>query len=134
MNKENLTLLMVNNYPDYIDPAEWSAALRIRVPTLEFRLWPERGDPADIDIVMIDKGTPPGFFEGMTRLRAVAYLGAGIDGLLLEDLPPGVGVVRLATRELASTIHPAADAVSTASRRRLCNAADQPDLAPNCAR
>jgi glyoxylate/hydroxypyruvate reductase len=104
VNKENLTLLMVNDYPDYIDPAEWSAALRIRVPRLEFRLWPERGDPADIDIVMIDKGTPPGFFEGMTRLRAVVYLGAGIDGLLLEDLPPGVGVVRLATRELASEV------------------------------
>ncbi len=104
MNKENITLLMVNDYPDYIDPREWRAALGIRVPRLDFRLWPERGDPADIDIVMIDKGTSPGFFEGMTRLRAVAYLGAGIDGLLLDDLPAGVGVVRLATRELASEV------------------------------
>src|SRR5262245_7257980 len=104
MNKENLTLLMVNDYPDYIDQAEWRSALRIRLPRLESRLWPERGDPADIDIVMIDKGTSPGFFEGMTRLRAVAYLGAGIDGLLLDDLPAGVGVVRLATRELASEV------------------------------
>ena len=74
MNKENITLLMVNDYPDYIDPREWRAALGHRVPGLDFRLWPERGDPADIDIVMIDKGTSPGFFEGMTRLRAVAYL------------------------------------------------------------
>jgi glyoxylate/hydroxypyruvate reductase A len=104
MNREKITLLMVNDYPDYIDPREWKAALETRVPRLDFRLWPERGDPADIDIVMMDKGTSPGFFEGMTRLRAVAYLGAGIDGLLLEDLPPRVGVVRLATRELASEV------------------------------
>jgi glyoxylate/hydroxypyruvate reductase A len=52
---------------------------------------------------MIDKGTSPGFFEGMTRLRA-AYLGAGIDGLRLGDLPAGVVFVRLATRELASEV------------------------------
>src|SRR5262245_25720781 len=95
---------MVNDYPDYIDSREWRDALELRVPRLKFRLWPERGDPADIDIAMIDKGTSPGFFEGMTQLRAVAYLGAGIDGLLLDDLPAGVSVVRLATRELASEV------------------------------
>jgi glyoxylate/hydroxypyruvate reductase A len=99
-----LTLLMVNDYPDYIDPQEWKKALQARVPNFDFRLWPDGGDPADIDIVLIDKGTPPGFFAGMTKLRAVAYLGAGIDGLLLGDLPAGVGVVRLATRELASEV------------------------------
>ena len=57
-----------------------------------------------MDIVLIDKGTPPGLFEGMTRLRALIFLGAGIDGLRLAELPAGVGVVRLATRELASEV------------------------------
>ncbi len=104
MAEKKLTLLMVNDYPDYIDPHEWKNALKARVPHLDFRLWPDRGDPADIDIVLIDKGTAPAFFTGMTRLRAVGYLGAGIDGLWIGDLPPGVGVMRLATRELASEV------------------------------
>ncbi|RWN56857.1 MAG: glyoxylate/hydroxypyruvate reductase A [Mesorhizobium sp.] len=99
-----LTLLMVNDYPDYIDAGEWARSLKARVSGLDFRLWPHHGDPGDIDLVLIDKGTPRGFFEGMTRLRAVAYLGAGIDGLQLGELPAGVGVVRLATRELASEV------------------------------
>ena len=104
MTERMLTLLMVNDYPDYIDPQEWKKALQARVPKLDFRLWPDGGDPADINIVLIDKGTPLGFFAGMTKLRAVAYLGAGIDGLQLGELPPAVGVVRLETRELASEV------------------------------
>jgi len=57
-----------------------------------------------VDIVLIDKGAPPGLFEGMTRLRVLIFLGAGIDGLRLAELPAGVGVARLATRELASEV------------------------------
>jgi glyoxylate/hydroxypyruvate reductase len=101
---KKLTVLMVNDYPDYIDAREWAQAFKGRVPNLDFRLWPARGDPAEVDVVLIDKGTPPGFFAGMTRLRAVAYLGAGIDGLRIDELPAGVSVVRLATRELASEV------------------------------
>ena len=104
MANTKITLLMVNDYPAYIDPKIWSRELSNRVPELEFRLWPHRGDPADVDIVLIDKGAPPGLFEGMTALRALIFLGAGIDGLRLAELPAGVGVARLATRELASEV------------------------------
>jgi glyoxylate/hydroxypyruvate reductase A len=104
MASTKTTLLMVNDYPDYIDSKIWSRELSKRVPELQFRLWPHRGNPADVDIVLIDKGAPPGLFEGMTRLRALVFLGAGIDGLRLSELPAGVGVVRLATRELASEV------------------------------
>jgi glyoxylate/hydroxypyruvate reductase len=95
-----VTLLMVNDYPEYIDPSEWRQALSERVPGLDFRLWPNRGDPADVDLVLIDKGASPALFDGMKRLRAIVYLGAGMDGLHVGDLPAGVGVVRIATREL----------------------------------
>ena len=104
MTNTKIILLMVNDYPDYIDPKIWSRELSKRIPELEFRLWPHRGNPSDVDIVLIDKGAPPGLFEGMTRLRALVFLGAGIDGLRLAELPAGVGVVRLATRELASEV------------------------------
>jgi hypothetical protein len=59
MTNTKITLLMVNDYPDYIDPKIWSRELSKRIPELEFRLWPHRGDPSDVDIVLIDKGAPP---------------------------------------------------------------------------
>jgi hypothetical protein len=88
MASTKTTLLMVNDYPNYIDSEIWSRELSKRVPELQFRLWPHQGNPADVDIVLIDKGAPPGLFEGMTRLRALVFLGAGIDGLRLSELPP----------------------------------------------
>ncbi|MER9420117.1 hypothetical protein NKI95_29955 [Mesorhizobium sp. M0306] len=63
MSDEPITVLMVNEYPDYIDAQVWAAELKSRVPQLEFRLWPDAGDKSDIDVVLIDKGASPGFFE-----------------------------------------------------------------------
>ena len=104
MPDASITLLMVNAYPDYIDPSEWHRELSKRVAGLDFHLWPDRGDPTDVDVVLVDKGASPGLFDGMKRLRAVVYLGAGTDGLRLGDLSSSVSVVRLATRELASEV------------------------------
>jgi glyoxylate/hydroxypyruvate reductase A len=104
MSDAKITLLMVNDYPDYIDPKVWSRELSKRVPELEFRLWPNRGNPADVHVVLLDKAAPPGLFDGMARLRVLIFLGAGIDGLRVADVPAGVGIVRLATRELASEV------------------------------
>lgn len=63
MSDEFITVLMVNEYPDYIDAHVWAAELKTRVPQLEFRIWPDAGNKSDIDIVLIDKGASPGFFE-----------------------------------------------------------------------
>jgi glyoxylate/hydroxypyruvate reductase len=51
-----ITVLMVNEYPDYIDAKVWAAELKNRLPQLQFRLWPDAGNKGDIDIVLIDKG------------------------------------------------------------------------------
>ena len=66
MTSQPITVLMVNEYPDYIDAKTWAADLKKRVPQLEFRLWPDAGNKGDIDIVLIDKGASSGFFDAMT--------------------------------------------------------------------
>ncbi|AZO74770.1 MAG: glyoxylate/hydroxypyruvate reductase A [Mesorhizobium sp.] len=104
MSGQPITVLMVNEYPDYIDADVWAAELKNRVPQLEFRLWPDVGNKGDIDIVLIDKGADSGFFDAMTGLRAVLYLGAGVDGIDLQSFPKSVALIRLATREQASEV------------------------------
>ncbi|MFD2053576.1 NAD(P)-dependent oxidoreductase [Mesorhizobium calcicola] len=101
---ESITVLMVNEYPDYIDAQVWAAELKTRVQQLEFRLWPDAGNESDIDIVLIDKGARPGFFDAMTGLSAVVYLGAGVEGIDLQSFPKSVPLIRLATREQASEV------------------------------
>ena len=56
MSGQPITVLMVNEYPDYIDANVWADGLKSRVPGLEFRLWPDAGRKDDIDIVLIEPG------------------------------------------------------------------------------
>jgi glyoxylate/hydroxypyruvate reductase A len=75
--------------------AVWRAELARQAPGLEVRVWPEVGDPGEIDVVLCWQ-PPPDLFSGMTRLRLVQVLGAGVDGLLraAPALPP-VPIARL---------------------------------------
>jgi glyoxylate/hydroxypyruvate reductase len=104
MTDRPVTVLMVNEYPDYIDTKVWAAELKARVPQLEFRVWPDAGNTGDIDIVLIDKGASPGFFDAMPELRAAVYLGAGVDGIDLQSFPKSVPLIRLATPEQTSEV------------------------------
>ena len=128
MSSQRITVLMVNEYPDYIDAQIWADGLKRRVPGLEFRLWPDAGSKDDIDIVLIDKGAKPGFFDAMSRLRAVIYLGAGVDGIDLDSFPRNVPLIRLATREQTSEVvqyivlQPGNPAFRRPSRNRCCTA------------
>ena len=104
MSGQRIAVLMVNEYPEYIDAKLWADGLKRRVPGLEFRLWPDAGSMDDIDIVLIDKGARSGFFDAMSSLRAVIYLGAGVDGIDLDSFPRNVPLIRLATREQTSEV------------------------------
>ncbi|MEM7021268.1 MAG: glyoxylate/hydroxypyruvate reductase A [Pseudomonadota bacterium] len=69
------------------DPAEaWRDALRARMPDLEVRIWPDVGDPAEIDVALV-WAPPPGELSRYPNLRAILSLGAGIDSLLAQPLP-----------------------------------------------
>ena len=64
-------------------------------PGLEFRAWPEIGDPAEIEYALVWRA-PPGFLASLPKLRLILSLGAGVDHLLLDpDLPREVPFVRL---------------------------------------
>jgi phosphoglycerate dehydrogenase-like enzyme len=75
--------------------ARWEKELRTHIPDLDFRVWPDYGDPADIDFALV-WGMPAGEFHKFPNLRCIASLGAGVDHIFRDpDLPEGVAITRL---------------------------------------
>ena len=79
---------------DSADPARWEAALRRVEPALEFRVWPDVGDPALVDMMLVLR-PPPGGLAGYDRLRLVHLISAGADQVKDYPFPPGLPVARL---------------------------------------
>ena len=80
---------------------EWEEGEAIReelarlLPDVEFRVWPEIGDPADIEFAVVWK-LPRGQLAGLPNLKAILSPGAGVDHLFEDPaLPEGVPVARL---------------------------------------
>jgi len=73
----------------------WIDTFAALAPDIELRIWPEIGDPAEIDVVLgwsQPKGTPRRY----PNLLLIQALGAGIDHILNDpERPPGVKVARL---------------------------------------
>ncbi|MFQ5786139.1 MAG: 2-hydroxyacid dehydrogenase [Alphaproteobacteria bacterium] len=77
------------------DAGEWRALMGRLLPGVDFRVWPEVGDPADIEMAIAWKA-PLGALKSLPNLRLVCSLGQGVDHLFAHgDLPAGVAVVRL---------------------------------------
>ncbi len=78
-----------------IEPEPWIDAFRRHMPELEVRLWPEAGNPADIDYVLAWK-QPPGLLQALPNLKAIFSLGAGVEHVLSDHtLPAGIPLVRM---------------------------------------
>ncbi|NQW10349.1 MAG: glyoxylate/hydroxypyruvate reductase A [Alphaproteobacteria bacterium] len=74
---------------------EWRAALTKRIPDLDFRVWPEVGDPSDIEFALVWK-VPAGAFDGLPNLKAVCSLGQGVDHLFADpDFPKTPHILRI---------------------------------------
>jgi glyoxylate/hydroxypyruvate reductase len=72
------------------------------MPMLEIRLWPDAGDPAEIDYVLA-WNHPDGFLMRFSNLRAIYSMGAGVDRLLKDPgLPEGVPIVRMVDPSLVA--------------------------------
>jgi glyoxylate/hydroxypyruvate reductase len=85
-----------------VDDAAWLGGFREQAPDLDIRAWPDIGDPREIDYVFVWK-QPLNLFDGMTNLRAVFSLGAGVETLLAGGgLPAGVPLVRMVDPGLAT--------------------------------
>lgn len=80
--------------PLFNDAEEWRHCFAAELPGLEVRIWPEVGDPADIEIAVIG-WLPDGKLRSFPRLRLIASLLAGQDVLLSDPLlPADVPIVR----------------------------------------
>ncbi len=79
-----------------VDRADsWSDALKSHRPGLEVRVWPEAGDPAEIDYALVWK-PPRGLLASFPNLKVIFSLGAGIDHLASDpELPDDVPTVRM---------------------------------------
>jgi glyoxylate/hydroxypyruvate reductase len=73
----------------------WKAELERYVPDLDFRIYPEIGDPAEIAMAIVWK-PPHGVLAALPNLRLIASLGAGVDHILEDPtLPRHVPIMRL---------------------------------------
>lgn len=74
------------------DAAPWLRGLREALPQLPIDDWRPGAPPADVALVWMP---PQRMLDEQPSLRALVNLGAGVDGLLRLQLPPGVPVYRL---------------------------------------
>lgn len=75
--------------------ARWRDELSRLADRLDIRIWPEIGDPAEIDYALVWR-PEPGLLASLPRLKLILSLGAGVDHILSDPLlPAGVPIVRL---------------------------------------
>ena len=75
--------------------ARWQQALVELAGDLDMRVWPDIGDPAEIDYALVWR-PEPGLLASLPKLRLILSLGAGIDHILSDPLlPHDVPIVRL---------------------------------------
>jgi glyoxylate/hydroxypyruvate reductase A len=80
------------------DPARWRDGLTAEFPDLDFRVHPELGDPAEIEVSLAWR-LPRGTFPKLTGLKLIYCTGAGVDQLLRDpELPPDVPLARIVDR------------------------------------
>lgn len=77
------------------DTGRMQRAVSAALPACTVHVWPDVGAPEQIDYAMVWQ-PPPSFFDGLSNLRAVFCLAAGVDALLQHPgLDPSVPIVRL---------------------------------------
>ncbi len=83
-----------------VEPDRWAREIRAAAPEVELRIWPDGGDPAEVDFGFA-WANPHGFWQGFPNLQMIFSLGAGVDALLLDPELPDAPVVRMLDPNLA---------------------------------
>jgi glyoxylate/hydroxypyruvate reductase A len=79
----------------------WRAALLAELPGLDIRLFPDAGDPRDIEVAVVWSTHDMAELRRYPRLSLIVSMGAGVDHLFRSPgPPPGVPVARLKDRRL----------------------------------
>jgi hypothetical protein len=85
-----------------LDIPTWVQALNQQMPALEVRIWPELGDPSEIEFALLWM-PPPELFTELSNLEVIFSVGAGIDHLLAcPSLPRNIPIVRMVEPGLTS--------------------------------
>jgi len=72
----------------------WGELFRREAPTLDFRLWPDVGDPAEAHYLATWQ-QPEQLAQRFPNLKLLFSTGAGVDQFKLNTLPPSVALVRM---------------------------------------
>jgi glyoxylate/hydroxypyruvate reductase A len=88
---------------DPAQAADWLGAMQALDPAIRFRLWPDWGDPREIDFVIVS-GQMPGDLSIFHNLKAIQSTWAGVNHLLRGKLPPGVPIARMVDRGLSANM------------------------------
>jgi len=87
-----------------INPADvWEAELRKHIPDLDFRVWDDPGEPAEIDMALCWK-PPAGGLAKFPNLKVIFSLAAGVDHLFYDPDLPDVPVVRMVEPSLTAGV------------------------------
>jgi glyoxylate/hydroxypyruvate reductase A len=88
-------------YSQFDDPADWGKHLLDAMPRLDFRVWPQVGEPRDIEAALVWKA-PEGELRKYPNLKLIINLGAGVDSIVKDrSLPAGIPIVRIADAEMS---------------------------------
>lgn len=85
------------------DPAAWREALARELPDLDFRVFPDLGDPAEIDVALVWR-PPAGLLASLPNLRLIQALSAGVDTMLEDPTLPDVPLCRMVDASLTRTM------------------------------
>lgn len=82
---------------------DWRDALLAEDPSLDIRLFPEAGDPADIEAAVCWNQHDMAELRRYPNLKLIVSMGAGVDHLLRPPgPPPGIPVARLKDQRLTT--------------------------------
>ncbi len=85
--------LLLDPAPGRAEP--WLDELKKSLPDLEVRVWPDIGNPADIEFAAIGFTSRGKALAGLPNLRFVASIMAGVDHLVNDpDMPKALTIVR----------------------------------------
>ncbi|MGF7158896.1 glyoxylate/hydroxypyruvate reductase A [Rhodoligotrophos appendicifer] len=76
------------------DLAPWQEAIEQQAPDREARIWPDYGDPTEIDYALVWK-PPHGVFKTFPNLKGIFNLGAGVDHLMADRTLPDIPIGRI---------------------------------------
>jgi glyoxylate/hydroxypyruvate reductase A len=85
---------------DPVDAQKWWDCLSLMAPDLEFRQWPDIGDPREVRYLLAWEPLE-NLGERFPNLRVLYAAGAGVDQFDLARLPAGVSLVRLVDSSMA---------------------------------